>query len=111
MADYRFCVVEFDSVPIDKQFAFWAAMITRNFPVAALVHSGGKSIHGWVRVSCKNYQEWLQKVDNDLFQEMLIPLGADRMCRNPSRMSRLPGHFRREKGQWQKLIYLNSEKK
>ena len=111
VADYRFCVVEFDSIPIDRQFAFWAAMLMKSFPVAALVHSGGKSVHGWIRVLCKNYQEWQQKVEKELFQEMLTPLGADRMCRNPSRMSRLPGHFRADKGQWQRLIYLNPEYK
>ena len=58
VAEYRFAVVEFDSIPIEKQYAFWACTIQNNFPVAALVHSGGKSIHGWVRVNCKNIDEW-----------------------------------------------------
>ncbi len=108
VAEHRSAVIEFDGVPVEKQFAFWAAMLSMQFPIAALVHSGGKSVHGWVHVGCRSYQEWQTKVDDGLFMNMLVPLGADRMCRNPSRMSRLPGHFRRDKGQWQRLIYLNS---
>ena len=109
VAEYRFAVVEFDSIPIEKQYAFWACTIQNNFPVAALVHSGGKSIHGWVRVNCKNIDEWRTRVEDELFTNLLVPLGADKMCRNPSRMSRMPGHFRSDKGQWQRLLYLNPE--
>lgn len=109
VAIFRFCIIEFDTIPIEKQIAFWGAMLDVDFPVAALVHSGGKSLHGWVRVSCKNYAQWQSDIENGLFVERLIPLGADRMCRNPSRMSRLPGHFREDKGQWQRLLYLNPD--
>lgn len=109
VAAFRFCIVEFDTISIEKQIAFWGAMLDVDFPVAALVHSGGKSIHGWVRVSCKNYAQWQLDIEAGLFVERLIPLGADRMCRNPSRMSRLPGHFREDKGQWQRLLYLNPD--
>ena len=109
VAAFRKTVVEFDDMPLWKQIAFWMFMISINFPVAAVIHSGGKSLHGWVDVSCRDYSEWQTKVEEELFLETLVPLGADRMCRNPSRMSRLPGHFRRDKGQWQRLLYLNPE--
>jgi hypothetical protein len=39
----------------------------------------------------------------------LCPLGCDPACRNESRLSRLPGHFRREKNAWQRLLYLNPD--
>jgi hypothetical protein len=42
---FRFAVVEFDSLPREDQLAFWWAV---RLPVALLVDSGGKSVHGWV---------------------------------------------------------------
>ena len=47
VADYRFAVVEFDEIPKEDQLAFWAAVPLR---VVALIDSGGKSIHGWIKI-------------------------------------------------------------
>lgn len=53
--------------------------------------------------------QWGELVEARLFGRYLIPLGCDAACRNEARLSRLPGHFRADKGQWQRLLYLSPE--
>ena len=104
VAQFRFAVVEFDGLPREDQLAFWWAA---RLPVALLVDSGGKSVHGWVRVQgvgCAT--DWARVVERHLFGDLLEPLGVDPACKNESRLSRLPGHFRQEKGAWQRVLYL-----
>jgi hypothetical protein len=74
--------------------------------VVALLDSGGKSIHGWIRIDAENAGQWEERVEVKLF-DILTAVGADKACKNESRLSRMPGHFRSEKGRWQRLIYLN----
>jgi len=50
--------------------------------------------------------DWSRVVKRHLFAELLEPLGVDRACKNASRLSRLPGHYRKEKGAWQRVLYL-----
>lgn len=109
VAQYRFAVVEFDSLSREEQLAFWWAV---RLPVALLVDSGGKSIHGWIRVEgVDSAGEWTRVIEQYLFGQLLQPLGVDGSCRNESRLSRLPGHYRKEKGNWQRLLYLAPEGK
>jgi hypothetical protein len=103
---FRYAIVEFDNLNRDDQLAFWWAV---NLPVVALVDSGGKSIHGWIRVDCRNTDEWTDQVERRLFEQYLVPLGVDSSCRNESRLSRLPGHLRADTNRWQRLLYLNPE--
>jgi hypothetical protein len=101
--------VEFDALPREDQLAFWWAV---RLPVVVLVDSGGKSVHGWVRVrdvACA--AEWGRSIEQHLFRDLLQPLGVDPACKNESRLSRLPGHHRKETGRWQRLLYLAPEGK
>lgn len=100
---FRFATIESDHMQLDQQIRFWAGV---KLPVVALLHSGGKSIHGWVRIDASDRGEWEQDVEGMLF-EMLKPLGIDGSCKNEARLSRMPGHFRTEKDHWQKLMYLD----
>jgi hypothetical protein len=105
--DFRYAVVEFDNLSREDQLAFWKAI---PLPIAALIDSGGKSIHGWIEVgNVQTTEQWEQLIENKLYKHYLIPLGVDPACRNEARLSRLPGHFRSEKGNWQKLLYLNAD--
>lgn len=106
ISSHRYAILEFDGISIKDQLAFWAVI---DLPVVALIHSGKKSIHGWIRVDCKDALEWEQEIENKLFPEYLIPLGIDRACKNESRLSRCPGHFR--DGKLQELFYLAPEGK
>ena len=103
VAAHRFAVLEMDKASMAEQLAFWAAV---KLPVAALIHSGGKSLHGWVRVDCADASEWARDVAGRLFPAYFVPMGFDPACSNASRLSRMPGHVRADTGQVQRLLYL-----
>lgn len=104
---YRFAVVEFDNMTREDQLAFWWAA---PLPVCALIDSGGKSIHGWIKIdNVTSSDEWTHHVEVGLFEAALVPLGVDSACKNESRLSRLPGHERAETNRWQRLLYLAPE--
>ena len=107
VASHRFALAEMDEASIEDQLAFWFAV--PRLPVAALIHSGGKSIHAWLRVDCADADEWESEVEGRLFPCYLEPLGVDGACKNASRMSRMPGHVRADTGQVQRLLYLAPE--
>lgn len=95
---YRHALVEFDAMAQDEQIAKLKAS---GAPITALIHSGGKSIHAWVKVDAKDAKEYALRVEH-LYK--LFP-GVDTNNRNPSRFARLPGVRRR--GNEQKLLALN----
>ena len=103
IAAFRYCVVEFDGLPLEDQLRFWMGV---NLPVAALITSGGKSVHGWLRVNVPDAAAWEAQV-RPLYHTRLIPLGVDGACANPARLSRLPGHYREDKGARQRLLFLD----
>ena len=103
--DFRFAMVEFDDLSRQDQLAFWASI---PLPIAALIDSGGKSIHGWIATEgITNSEQWTAQVEIGLYKQRLIPMGVDPACRNEARLSRLAGHLRQEKSRWQRLLYLN----
>ena len=103
VTQFRFATVEFDDLPREQQLAFWAAIA---LPVVALIDSGGKSIHGWIRVDQPDAASWEAVVERELYMSYLVPLGVDPACRNEARLSRMPGFFRTETQKWQRLLYL-----
>ena len=104
---FRYAVAEFDNLARDEQAAFWCGWLAKGYPLAAVVDSGGKSLHGWVPVQCPDAATWGERVEQKLFETILVPLGVDRACKNEARLSRLPGHFRADKGRWQRILYIN----
>lgn len=109
IAAYRFAVAESDSMSLEDQLAFWAGC--PGLPVVMLTFSGSKSIHALLRVDCDDAAEWEAKIAGELFPGFLIPLGMDAACKNPARLSRMPGHFRTDKMTTQRCIYLAPEGK
>ena len=106
VTDFRFALVESDNVDLEKQNAIIREL---ELPVAALVYSGGKSLHAIVRIEAadaKQYRErveYLYKVcDKNGFE-------VDRNNKNPSRLSRMPGVIRNGKKQY--LLDTNIGKK
>ncbi len=108
--EFRLAMGEFDTLDIVSQIRFWTAV---KLPVVALIHTGGKSIHGWLDVSrlakIKTAEDWQTQIKTRLYDKILTPMGVDRACSNPARLSRLPGHYRAEKEQWQRLLWLSAE--
>ncbi len=107
---FRFCMAEFDNLSREDQIKFWSAV---KLPIRALIDSGGKSIHAWLEVSkiavVETLADWQAHIKSKLYDQGLTPLGVDSACSNPARLSRLPGFFRREKNNWQRLLWLSSE--
>lgn len=105
VASFRFVLVESDLIPPEIQISLFAKF---PIPICALVKSGGKSIHAWIRIAATNAGEYREKVFQ-LFS-LISPFGFDISNRNPSRLSRLPGVQRTigttEDGK-QRLLYLN----
>ena len=98
VTEFRHVLAESDDLPIERQLAVIRAL---NLPCAAIVHSGGKSVHAIVKVDAgtdaKTYRERV-----DFLFAVLDRNGfkVDRQCRNPSRLSRLPGVARGERKQY-----------
>jgi len=88
VTDFRFALVESDDMPVDQQRGVYEQL---ELPIAALVHSGNKSLHAIVRVEAGDLAEYKRRVD--LLYEVCGRNGltVDRQNRNPSRLSRLPG--------------------
>ena len=64
VATFPNALMEFDKMPLSDQCAFWYGALTLyRLPVAALVYSGGKSIHGVVRVDCATRAEFDKAAD------------------------------------------------
>lgn len=96
ITDYRFALVESDNCDVDKQNAIIREL---ELPVAALVYSGGKSVHAIVRVDAADYTEYRKRVDYLYDVCKKNGLEPDRQNRNPSRLSRMPGVIRNGKKQ------------
>lgn len=109
VGDLRYAVCEMDEVCIGDQVAFWMKCIKIGIPVAAVIHSGKKSLHGWIKVDCGlDTKRWEVDVRGWLFNDFGVKYGLDKACSNKARLSRLPGH-ERGKGQTQRLLYLNGD--
>lgn len=109
VAEYRYVVAEFDKMKFDEQGAILRGLGKAGVKIAAVIYSGGRSCHAWLCCDgVSNATEWETQVKKGLFP-VLAALGADKACSNPSRLSRLPGMFRADKSNWQRLLYLAPE--
>ena len=88
---YRFALVESDTMALDAQYRMYRKL---NLPIAAMVTSGGKSIHAIVHIDAANAAEYRERVE--LLYTILENHGmvVDTQNKNPSRLSRLPGCVR-----------------
>lgn len=97
VTDFRYALVESDSMALEEQNALIREL---ELPVAALVYSGGKSLHAIVRIDAANYEEYRKRVDYLYEVCGKNGLEIDRQNRNPSRLSRMPGVMRNGKKQY-----------
>ena len=102
VTSFRYALVESDSLPINAQ----QAMIQKlHLPVAALVNSGGKSLHAIVRIDAATKTEYDERVHKLYSVCEKEGLQLDKQNKNPSRLSRMPGVMRN--GNQQQLIGIN----
>jgi RecA-family ATPase len=91
ITDYRHALIEFDNIKPEAQYGLYLAS---RLPCAAIIRSGGKSIHAWVRVGAADKAEYDERVK--FIHAYLESAGfkCDPQNKNPSRFSRLPNCHR-----------------
>jgi len=105
VASFRFLLLESDSLPIGLQLSLWARL---KLPVAAIIDSGGRSAHAWIKLDCANEESYRDNATQ--IYALLAGFGICQNNKNPSRLARLPGVTRKIGGVGacqQQLLYLN----
>lgn len=88
---FRHMLLESDNMSLGKQKAILEQL---ELPIAAMVFSGGKSIHAIVKVDAYSYEEYRKRVDFIYSIAQKNGFKPDKKNRNPSRLSRMPGVMR-----------------
>lgn len=96
---FRYALVESDAASIPEQYQKIRSLC---LPVAALVYSGGKSLHAICRIDADDPREYAKRVKALYDYCQKKGFAIDTANKNPSRLSRLPGCQRGDK--WQRLI-------
>ncbi len=91
---FRHCLIESDEKSLGAQ---WDLIRKSNLPCTAVIHSGGDSVHAWVRVDASTREEYNERVK--IVLDHLADYGVDFKNKNPSRLSRLPNCERFDKRQ------------
>lgn len=103
VAAWRHCLIECDSAALELQ---WAAIRASQLPVSVVVHSGGRSVHAWVRVDASTAEEFRERASTAAdAMEAFEGIKVDRSTLNPSRLARLAG--RRRGDATQQLLAIN----
>lgn len=98
---YRHTLIESDKLSKAEQERILRAS---GLPIAALIDSGGSSIHAWVRVDARDRKEFSQRRKR-LWDALPESFPIDQQNKNPSRFSRCPGGLRGDGVQ--KLLAVN----
>ncbi len=101
---WRFLLLENDRASLTEQAALLAAS---PLPIVAIIASGNKSLHAWLRIDAPDEITW--RTTAAAVFDRFAPAGFDRQCATPSRLARLPGFIRTDTGGQQRLLYLTTE--
>lgn len=93
---FRYVLIESDNMTEAAQLAAYARL---RLPVAAVVLSGGKSVHAIVKIQARNREEYDQRVRKLYDFCKSYGLTLDEGNKNPARFTRLPGVTRGEREQ------------
>lgn len=97
---FRHALLEFDDLEREKQ---WEIFVESDLPITAVIDSGRRSLHAWVRVDAKDRAEYDQRVA--AIYSYVSDYNPDPANKNPGRLSRLPGCIRLDTRQ--SLLALN----
>lgn len=102
VTEYRYALVESDSLSLAEQEEMFRRF---ELPIAAMVYSGGKSIHAIVHIDANDEATYRQRVLKlyDFLENNGVTI--DRQNQNPARLSRMPGVTRN--GNRQRLMAVN----
>ena len=102
-------LMEFDELPMPEQCAFWAGFIRQGtLPLVCLVHSGGKSIHGCIRVNAPDVLAWYAiraRMLNIYAADDDAAFRVDEQSMRPRQGMRLAGAVRQSTGVRQRLLW------
>lgn len=99
VTDYRYGLIEADDGTLEEQYH---KIDDIGLPVAALVYSGGKSLHAICRIDAISEEEFKARM-LEIFELFKRPDGTysvDKANKNPARLSRMPGIERNGKKQF-----------
>ncbi len=88
---FKHTLIESDTLPIADQECLLRKL---NLPITTLTHSAGKSLHALVKIDAKDrqqYDERVRRLHDACNKAGLKPDGA---CKDPGRLTRLPGVMR-----------------
>lgn len=92
VTEFRYALLEADSKTKEEQ---WEQLVRMHLPIKAVVWSGGKSLHAFVKINAGTdkelYDERVQKLYNFLESK---DIEIDIANKNSSRLSRISGFFR-----------------
>jgi hypothetical protein len=97
----QYLIVEQDQGTVDEQ-ATILVHLSEYAPLVLAVHSGNRSLHGWLSCSRANASE--QAFEK--FMRYAVSLGADKALWLRSQFARMPDG-RHENGKWQTVFYFN----
>jgi len=86
VTDFRHALLEFDAIDLVEQ---WSIIVQSKVPCAAVLTSGGKSVHAWVKVNAESRTEYDARVK--MLYDHFAAYEPDEKNKNPSRFSRLAG--------------------
>ena len=96
---WRHCLIEFDESTLQEQ---WAIIKRSGLPTSAIIKSGARSLHAWVKVDASSAKEFEERVD--FIYKHLEHSKPDPANKDAGRYSRLPGAMRTATGQQQELV-------
>lgn len=107
IAQKTLALIEFDAMPLEVQAAFWVGAITTGLlPVVSLVYSGGKSIHGLIKLKPTDWAGQWRNIEELLASDADPAFRCDIACKNAGRMTRFPEALRPDTNRRQHLLYL-----
>ena len=63
---------------VPNRFTFQGAAL-HELPVVAIIDSGNKSLHAWIRIpDVRTFEEWKIKIEQKFFDQCLKPLGIQK---------------------------------
>lgn len=104
VTDYRHCLLEFDKISLTEQ---WLLILKSNVPCAAVIFSGKKSIHAWVKVDAKDRKEYDERAN--LLYNHFKAYKPDEHNKNPSRFSRCPDAKRGDSQQMLLALHIGAK--
>ena len=97
IVSYRYVLIECDDISISKQLQQYLDL---KLPIAALIHSGKRSLHAVMHVDADSLEQYCKRVAFIYAYLKGVGLPLDEANKNPNRWTRMPGAVRGDSRQW-----------